>query len=115
MIIQLHDWELNVLIGVHPHQRTEKQPVVANLDIDYDGGRASVTDRIEDALDYEDLRIRIGKLVLNNDFFLLEKLAARIGEEVFLDNRVNSVRIALFKPSALKDIVRVSLVYSQKR
>ncbi len=115
MIIQLHDWELNVLIGVHPHERTEKQRVIADVDIDYDGGRASVSDEIEDALDYEDLRVRIEKVVSNDDFFLLEKLAARMGEEVFLDNRVNSVKITLFKPSALKDIVRVSLVYSRER
>ncbi len=113
--IQIHDWELNALIGVHPHERTQKQPVVANLDIEYDGSRASQTDRIEDALDYEDLCIRIGKLVSNNDFFLLEKLAARIGEEVFRDKRVERVRIALFKPSALRDTARVSVVFDRRR
>jgi len=115
MIIQLHDWKLNVLIGVHPHERTEKQRVVADIDIDYDGKRASLTDKIDDALDYEELQLRIEKVVSNDDFFLLERLAARIGDEVLLDKRVNSVRIKLFKPSALGKSARVSLVYDKKR
>ena len=115
MEIQIHDWKLDVLIGVHPHERTKKQRIVANLDIGYDGSKASQTDSIEDALDYEDLSIRIEKLISKNDFFLLEKMAAQIAEEVFHDKRVERVRIALFKPSALRETARVSLVFERRR
>lgn len=115
MIIQIHDWKLNVLIGVHPYERTQKQLVVADVDIKYDGKKASETDRLEDALDYEDLQVRIEKSVSKTGFSLLEKLAVRICDEVLRDNRVSEVKITLFKPAALKKIARVSLVYEQKR
>lgn len=115
MQIQINDWKLNVLIGVHPYERTQKQLVVADLDIEYDGSKASETDKIEDALDYEDLCVRIEKVISNTDFFLLEKMASTMGEEIFRNKRVNRVRIALFKPSALKDTARVTLVFERKR
>lgn len=115
MIIQIHDWKLHTIIGTHPHERTQKQLIVADLDIDYDGEKASQTDRLEDTLDYEDLCIRIEKLVSNSNFFLLEKLAANISKEVLRDKRVNNIRITLFKPSVLKDVARVSVVFEQSR
>lgn len=115
MEIQIHDWKLNVLIGVHPYERTQKQLVVADLDIEYDGSKASETDKIEDALDYEDLCLRIKNVLSKADFFLLEKMASTIGEVVFRDKRVEKVRIALFKPSALKNDARITLVFDRKR
>ncbi len=115
MIIQLHDWKLRVLIGVHPHERKKKQIVCADIDIEYDAGTAAATDRIEEALDYEGLAARMDALVDGTDFYLLETLIQKMTDEIFKDERVMRVQIILHKPLALQGIAHVSLVHEQKR
>ncbi|MDO8675498.1 MAG: dihydroneopterin aldolase [Candidatus Omnitrophota bacterium] len=107
--IRINDLRLRAFIGTHPWERRNKQDLILNLAICYDASKASKSDRLKDALDYEALTERVGRTVQRSRHYLLEKLAAKVLDVVLAaDPRVSGAWVRLDKPHAIGEARSVS-------
>lgn len=99
--------------GLFDHERENGQDFYVDLVLDVDLTQASVSDAIEDTVNYGEITDLVVEEITSNPVNLIEKLAARIAERVLNQHiRVNSVTVTVHKPQApvsakLKDIVVV--------
>jgi len=82
--------------GARPFEKEAGQRLEVDLELEPDNQRAETSDKLSDAVDYDQLYRAVREVVENNSFHLLETLATRVAErilEVFPVRRV-VVRIA---------------------
>ena len=72
-----------------------------NIVLDCDFSRASVSDRIEDTVNYKKLKDDIVEMVARSEFQLRERLAEKIAGICMKETLVSSVRLSVDKPGAL--------------
>jgi FolB domain-containing protein len=100
--ILIKDLFARCIIGINEEERREKQDVVINVEISADLKKACLTDRFEDTVDYRSIKKKILAMVESSTFFLIEALAEKIAG-ICLDGKgVESVRVVVEKPSALR-------------
>ncbi len=92
---------LKCWLGVHPAERRRKRPIRVNLSLMCDCRPAAATDRLEDALNYEEIEAEVAALVRGSRCHLIETLAERIAEACLRHPAVRRVRVVLEKPAAL--------------
>jgi dihydroneopterin aldolase len=68
--------------GALPEEQVRAQPFEVDVDIDTDLHDACVSDDLSDTVDYGELAATIERVVTAERFTLLERLAARIAEEI---------------------------------
>jgi dihydroneopterin aldolase len=88
------------LVGVHgflPHEQERAQPFEVDIDVEADLGLAAGSDELSDTLDYGALAAAAAKVVTGEQWKLLERMAARIAEEISVDRRVRSVTVTVRK------------------
>lgn len=100
--IYIRDLALRCIIGIYPEEREKKQDIVINVVMDSDLRRAGETDRIEDAVDYKVIKLKIVEMVEASGFNLIETLANRVARICLADARVARVTVTVDKPGALR-------------
>ena len=99
--IHIRDLALRCLIGVFPEERREKQDVIINIVLECDLRKAGRTDRLEDTVNYKDLKDRIVQRIEPSKFFLIEKMADCIAGLCLRTRGVKAVTVTVDKPGAL--------------
>ncbi len=94
-------WRLRVAIGVYPQEKKRRQPLWLTVKLWGDFRLAGRTDRLEDALDYAELKNRFEQFVAPRRWELLESFAEQAAEFFFTHPLLNAVEITLDKPQAL--------------
>ena len=89
------------IIGVRPHERTNPQPVIIDIDIETSFGAVLESARLEDTVSYSDICRDVEAFITQQQFELLETLAARTTERLLEDLRIRSVRFKITKPEAV--------------
>jgi FolB domain-containing protein len=115
MIIRIKNLRLQTILGINDWERENKQDIVINIKLDFDGSKASMSDRIEDTVDYKSLKLKIIEFVDHSRFYLIEKLVAGIGGIIMEDEKVNRATIEIDKPHALRYADSVSIEYTVER
>ena len=115
MIIRIKNLRLRAVLGINPWERENKQDVIINILIEFDGSKAAETDAIEDTVDYKTLKRRIIDYVENTNFNLIEKLVKNIGDIIMKDEKVIRTTVEVDKPHALRFADSVSLEYTAER
>jgi FolB domain-containing protein len=100
--ILIRDLQARCIVGVNDDERREKQDIVINLTIYADLRAAGRSDRIEDALDYRELKKRILTVVENSRRYLVEALAEDIAAVCLERGAVQRVQVCVDKPGALR-------------
>lgn len=108
-IIFLHDFRLDLLIGIYDWERRMPQTVQLDLEIGLPSSRAGQTDRIEDTIDYGAVASRLKASIAERHFDLLEALAEHIAQVVRNEFGAPWVRVTVTKLGMLRDIRRVGL------
>ena len=88
------------VMGVHgalPEERKRAQPFEVDVDLEADLEPAGHSDVLADTLDYGPLAAAIERVVAQERYALLERLAQRIAEELCLDPRVTRVTVSVRK------------------
>lgn len=106
---------LHLIIGTYDWERTVRQEVLLNLEIEIDNDSAAQTDDLKDTLDYEFLLKTLRERIENIKFQLIERLAGEIWEILKVDPRIYSADIEVVKPYALNGCDSVSICYSASR
>lgn len=95
--LELRGLRVMVRCGVLDQEIDQPQPVEIDLDVLADLSEAGRTDELAATLDYGDLTDRLVQRATAQQFGLLERLAQVLCDEVLLDPRVQSVRVAVRK------------------
>lgn len=90
-------------IGVTEKERAHPQDVVIDLEVAADLGPPGTTDDIDETVDYDALVTQVATLVRTSECNLLERLAAKIAEEVSGKPGVMGVTVRVQKQHAPVD------------
>jgi D-erythro-7,8-dihydroneopterin triphosphate epimerase len=101
-IINITDLSLGCIIGLNDWERTQKQNVLVNIVLYADLSRPCKTDRIEDSVDYKEIKKQIIAMVENSSFYLIERLAGSVAEICLVHPLVKAVQVRVDKPGALR-------------
>ncbi len=114
-LILIRDFQIDAVIGIEPHERLRRQPLVLHLDLQSDVKRAAASDHIDDALNYDALSQRLRHYVEASEFHLIETLAERVAALIIDEFAVPWLRLELRKPHALPGSTDVGLVIERGR
>uniref|UniRef100_A0A832I1X0 7,8-dihydroneopterin aldolase n=1 Tax=Eiseniibacteriota bacterium TaxID=2212470 RepID=A0A832I1X0_UNCEI len=83
--------------GARPYEKEAGQRLEVDLELDPQDDRAEHSDRLADAVDYDQLYRTVREVVEGESFHLLEALAARVAATVLDRFRVRRVRVRIAK------------------
>ena len=113
--IHIRDLQVRCVVGIYPEERTAKQDVIINVTLHADYRAACLSDRIEDTVDYKQVKKRIVEMAEASDFFLVERLAESIASLCLQDPRVSQADVTVDKPGALRFARSVAVEISRTR
>jgi len=113
--IHVRDLNLRCIVGIYPDERREKQDITVNIVMYADLRAAGRSDRIEDTVDYKEVKKRVVALVEESSSFLIEHLAQRVAGLCLEEPRVEAVRVTIDKPGALRFARSVAVEIFRKR
>jgi len=114
--VLIKNFIIQEIIGIHKHEKIKKQKIKFNIVIDVDQNVLPDEKDIKSIVDYEKITNNLKNLVKNKKYNFLESLAEDSFKEIFEDKRINSVKIKIEKPEAIKcaDSVGVEVFKSRK-
>ena len=115
MIIKIKNLRIQTLVGINGWEREEKQDVVINAEIKFDGTKVSKTDDVNDTVNYRTITKRIIQIVEASNFFSLEKLADTVLKTIMKDKNVLKAKVEVDKPYALRFADSVSIVCEEEQ
>ena len=87
--------------GVLPHEATDGQEFTVDLLVTLDLRAASLSDDLQDTINYEDLALIAHDNIVGDRVQLIERLAGRIAEEISSAySQITSVSVTVHKPHA---------------
>lgn len=108
----IEDLVVSAYLGAYAHEQKKRRRVAIDLEFEY---RQPDADALALAIDYRGVRDRVLAAIENRRFCLVETMARVILESVRSEPRVNSVRVKVSKPGALKQARAVTAVIEWHR
>ena len=109
-LIYIKDLRVQTIIGIFGWEREVRQEVSIDLEMTFDCKRAAKTDAIEDTIDYKKITKGIIKFVEESEFQLQETLAEGIADLVKNEYKVDSLKLRVSKPGALRHAEDVGVI-----
>ena len=109
-IIYIKDLRVETIIGIFDWERKVKQEVSIDMEFPFDCKKAAATDSIDDTIDYKAICEGVIKFVEDSSFQLQESLAEGIAALVKEQYNVESIKLRVSKPGALRGAKDVGLV-----
>jgi 7,8-dihydroneopterin aldolase/epimerase/oxygenase len=109
-IIYIKDLRVKTIIGIFDWERKTKQEVSIDMEFPFDCKKAAASDSIDDALDYKVITKAVIKFVEESSFQLQETLAEGIAALIKENFDVESLKLRISKPGALRGAKDVGLV-----
>lgn len=98
--IALEGIRLDVLIGVHAHEREARQPLRLDLWIGTDIAAAGRSDALEDTIDYAVVVEQVRGFAEGSRYLLLESFAATLADTLMARWPIDALRLVVHKPEA---------------
>ncbi len=114
-IITIDGLKVRGILGAHPWERKNKQDLIITIRLSYDAKKASQSDRLKDALDYEALTQGITELIERSKYQLLEKLTAKVLAAVMSKTGVIEAFVRIDKPQAIPNAQTVGFELSERK
>ena len=109
-IIYIRNLRVQAIIGIFGWERKVRQEVSIDLEISFDCKRAAKTDAIESTIDYKAITKGIIAYVESSSFQLQESLAEGIASLVKEKYGVESLKLRVSKPGALRHADDVGVI-----
>ena len=112
----IKDFIIEEIIGFYEHEKIKKQKIKFNIILDVNQSSIPDERNIKSIVDYEKITNKLKNLVKSKKYNFLESLAEDSFKEIFEDKRINSVKIKIEKPEAIKnaDSVGVEVFKTRK-
>ena len=101
--IFIKDFIIHEIIGIHDYEKAKKQKIKFNIVIDVNQNTLPNEKDLRSIINYEEITKKLESLVKNKKYNFLESLAEDSFIEIFKDRRINSVKIKIEKPDAIKN------------
>ena len=111
----IKDFIIQEIIGIHEHEKTKKQKIKFNIVVNVSQNTVPDEKDIKSIVDYEKITNKLENLVKNKKYNFLESLAEDSFKEIFEDKRINSVKIKIEKPDAIKNADSVGVEVLKNR
>ena len=111
----IKDFIVHEIIGIHDHEKIKKQKIKFNIVIDVNQNTIPDEKDIRSIIDYEKIITKIENLTKSTQYNFLESLAEDSFKEIFEDKRINSVKIKIEKPDAIKNADSVGVEVFKSR
>jgi len=111
----IKDFIIQEIIGIHKHEKTKKQKIKFNIVVNVNQNTVPDEKDIKSIVDYEKITNKLENLVKNKKYNFLESLAEDSFKEIFEDKRINSVKIKIEKPDAIKNADSVGVEVLKNR
>ncbi len=105
----IKDFIIDEIIGFYKHEKIKKQKIKFNIVIDVDQNSLPNDKDIKSIVDYEKITDSLKNLTKRKRYNFLESLAEDSFKEIFEDKRINSVKIKIEKPDAIKNAESVGV------
>ncbi len=109
-IIYIRNLRVQAIIGIFGWERKVRQEVSIDLEVSFDCKRAAKTDAIESTIDYKAITKGIIAYVESSSFQLQESLAEGIASLVKEKYGVESLKLRVSKPGALRHADDVGVI-----
>ena len=113
--ILIKDFIVNEIIGVHEHEKINKQKIIFNIVIDINQNILPDEKNISSIVDYEKITNKLESLVRYKNYNFLESLAEDSFKEIFKDKRIDSIKIKIEKPDAIENAKSVGVEIFKSR
>jgi len=97
------DFIIEEIIGFYKREKEKKQKIIFNIVLDIDQSSLPNENDIKSIVDYEKITNKLENLTKSKKYNFLESLAEDSFKEIFEDKRINSVKIKIEKPEAIKN------------
>lgn len=97
----INDLVVRCIVGTKPEERTSPQDVCVNVMLECDLSKAGRSDRLDDTVNYSDLRRRVVSLAQSGRFRLVESMAEAMADECLSDRRVHAATVRVEKSGAV--------------
>ena len=109
-IIYIRNLKVQAIIGIFGWERKVRQEVSIDLEISFDCKKAAETDSIESTIDYKAITKSIISYVESSNFQLQESLAEGVANLVQEKHGVESLKLRVSKPGALRHADDVGVI-----
>lgn len=100
--IHIRELRARCIVGIFSEEREKKQEVEINITIYADLSKASLSDNIDDTIDYKKIKKRVLTFVEKSSFYLVERLASGIAATILENPAAVAVDVSVDKPGALR-------------
>jgi dihydroneopterin aldolase len=107
--------EIECVIGIYDWERTIRQPVVFDIEMDFDNRIPAASDAIADTLDYKAVSKRLIDFVGQSSYGLVESLAEQCCRIIVEEFGVARVRLKLSKVGAVRGARAVGVILERSR
>jgi 7,8-dihydroneopterin aldolase/epimerase/oxygenase len=111
----IKDFIIEEIIGIYEHEKIKKQKVKFNIVMEIDKNIIPDEQDIKSIVDYEKITRKLENLTKAKKYNFLESLAEDSFKEIFEDKRINSVKIKIEKPEAIKNAESVGVEVFKNR
>lgn len=101
MRIELNGIVLHGFHGVLEQERRGGQRFLVDVELDLEHEQAARTDRIEDAIDYREVVVRVKAISDARAYHLLEAFSAALADALVAEFPVTAVRVRVRKPDVI--------------
>jgi dihydroneopterin aldolase/D-erythro-7,8-dihydroneopterin triphosphate epimerase len=114
--IHIKDLVVPGILGIKPDERINPQDILVNATLWADTRPASVTDDIDDAVNYRTVTKRLIAHIEQGEPMLVERLVAELVDLCFeSDDRITAVEMTVEKPGALRHARSVGITIHRTR
>jgi len=111
----IKDFIIEEIIGFHDSEKIKKQKIQFNVVLDIDQRTIPNEKNEKSIVNYEKITKKLEKLVKNKKYNFLETLAEDSFAEIFKDKRINSIKMKIEKPDAIKSAASVGVEVFKNR
>jgi len=107
--------KVETIIGVYDFERTNKQAIYLDIELQYDASQAMASDSLAYALDYHKISIDIHDYIATTSFNLIEALADRVCAKLLTNKLVENVSLVVHKPQAVSQAQSIGFGMVRKK
>ena len=105
-VILLQGIQVPAALGVTAAERSQRRPVLLDLEVRSDLGRAGRSDRIRDTLHYRHIFQVVEDVAANQEHKLVEALGERIARAVLAKFDAEAVTVTVRKPTPIAGVLQ---------